>query len=337
MGLVGCGSIADTLEDVLRDVPGWPLFPYSHASTFEGHERTALVAIAEPNPDRREIFARRWEVPSTYPSIEEMLGSEELDIVAIASPTGLHAAGLMAAVASGVRGVFLEKPVACTLRDADEMIDAAEANGVSVVVNHFRSFEPGFRQAGRLISDGEIGDVVGVLASWGEGLSQGGCHLFDLLRMTLDRAVEWVTCDLEDEESHVDPGAHCYLHLAGEIGVHVHMPWRSRSPIHLEFLGTQGAVRISNFERRLWRYEDVNERVIPVEWPFFSRDASRSGMLVALDELIAAMEGGPRPSSGLPEGREALEITAALLLAGRTGGRVSLPFDDRDFVVKSWL
>jgi predicted dehydrogenase len=61
----------------------------------------------------------------------------------------------------GVKGVFLEKPVGCPLREVDEMIAAAERDGVAVAVNHVRSFEPGYRRAAELISGGEIGDVAG--------------------------------------------------------------------------------------------------------------------------------------------------------------------------------
>ena len=337
VGLVGCGSIADTIEDELRAVPGWLPFPYSHATVFEAHPRTELVAVAEPDRHRRSAFATRWGVERQYDGIEAMVDHERLDIVAIASPTHHHAHAFTVAAEAGVPGVFLEKPVAQTLREADAMIELAARRGTAAIVNHFRSFDPSFRAAARLVGDGTIGEVTGMVAIWGEGLSQGGCHLFDLIRLLLGRRVQWVFAELDHDESLVDPGGDIVLGLGGDVRAMAHMPWRVGVPPQIEIAGTTGKVRMSNYEREVVAYRTVNGRPVPQSMPFPARSATRSGMLVALDELIDQMETGARPSSGLPEGRDALEITAALLASGARRDRLDLPFTDLDAVVTAWL
>jgi len=125
VGIVGCGSISDRSHDELLDVPGWIPLPYSHAQTLEAHERTVLVAAMDPDVQRLDEFAARWQVTTGFGSITQMIAEQRLDIVTIASPTRFHAEHFMEAVAAGIKGVFLEKPVARTLRDVDRMIDTA--------------------------------------------------------------------------------------------------------------------------------------------------------------------------------------------------------------------
>ena len=86
--------------------------------------RGTIVAAADPNAERLGEFATRWDVPATYSDYREMLATEQLDIVSICTPTRSHAEVAAAVSASGVKGVFMEKPIARCLREADEMIAA---------------------------------------------------------------------------------------------------------------------------------------------------------------------------------------------------------------------
>lgn len=337
VGIVGCGAISDHSQDELADVPGWIPFPYSHAQTLDAHNRTDLVAAMDPDVTRLTRFAKRWQVASGFGSIAEMILAQELDILVISSPTRFHSEQFVEAARAGIKGVFLEKPVARTLQDVDVMISVARDHSTSVVINHFRSFDPSYRRVRDIIRQGAIGTVTGVVAVWGEGISQGGCHLFDLLRMIFDSHTSWVFASLDHDRNLPDPGGTFLLGLENEVVVTVHMPWSLNAPAQLDILGTEGKITINHYERTLTRFEVVNGRAIPVESPLPSRNATRSGMLVALDELILQMETGAPPSSGLKEGRHALETSGAVLVSGRESRRVSLPIDDTNLIIDSWL
>jgi predicted dehydrogenase len=337
VGLVGCGAIGDESQDALQSVPGWIPFPYSHAPALAAHDQTQLVAVADPNTERLIQFCDRWEVVSRFSSIEEMLESEKLDIVVVASPTWHHAEAFIKAAEANILGVYLEKPLARSLRDADSMISAATKNGTAAVVNYFRSFDPSYRRARDLIAEGVIGEITGAVVVWGEGVSQGGCHLFDLLRMMLGSSVDWVFADLDNDPTLKDPGGSFILSLVNNIKVTVHMPWELNAPVQLEVIGKTGMIKLTHYERTITQFKVINERSVPITTPFFARDCTRSGMLVALDELIAQIEHGTSPSSGLREGRAALEITGALIESGKQHKPISLPFQDLDMKIESWL
>lgn len=337
VGLVGCGSIAAELEDLLRSVPGYFLFPYGHATLFTVHPATRLVAVADPRPGAADGLGRRFGIDAQYRSHQELLESVDVDILSVAAPTRFHAEIAIDAAAAGVKGLFLEKPVAETLADADRMIDACDTAGVATVVNHFRTFDPVWRQAAVQVSDGQYGDVTGVVATWGEGISQGGCHLFDYLRTALNSRVSWAQAYVEEPGDRVDPGATFVLGYESDVRASVHMEWRTVAPPQLEILGTKGMVRLGNFDVRQWRFEEMSERVIPVEVPFAGRHDGKSGMTVALDQLIDAIEGRGTPLSTLENGRAALETTLAVLASGEFGTRVELPFNDAHKRAPSWL
>ncbi len=57
--VIGCGRIADTIEDEIEGTPGWQLLPFSHAGAYQACPRTQLVSAADPNDDRRAAFGRR--------------------------------------------------------------------------------------------------------------------------------------------------------------------------------------------------------------------------------------------------------------------------------------
>ena len=153
----------------------------------------------------------------------------------------------------------------------------------------------------------------------------------------LGSSVDWVFADLDKDPTLKDPGGSFILSLANNIKVTVHMPWELNAPVQLEVIGKTGMIKLTHYERTITQFKVINERSVPIITPFFARDCTRSGMLVALDELIAQIEHGTMPSSGLREGRAALEITGALIESGKQHRPIPLPFQDLDVKIESWL
>src|SRR5215210_6885568 len=179
VGVIGTGRIASTIQDEVVASPFSFLLPYSHAGAYKAHPATSIVAAADPSAERLGAFGERWSVDRLYADYQHMLSTEDLDIVSVCVPTRAHAQVMSAITTSGVRGVFMEKPIGRTLREADDMIAATDQAGIKVVVNHVRTFDPYYRRVRSLIESGTIGRVRSVMARWYEGMSFGGSHLFD--------------------------------------------------------------------------------------------------------------------------------------------------------------
>lgn len=164
---------------------------YGHGldEVFVGLPRVEIVALADPVEAGREK-AKRVGAARYYADYNEMLQKERPDVISIAPRfPGLHEEMLMAAIGSGVKAIYSEKPFARTLEEADRMLAACDAKGVRVAVAHqVRTFNT--PSAVRdIITSGRIGRLRSVRAfgkcdrrGGGQDLMVLGTHLMDLMR-----------------------------------------------------------------------------------------------------------------------------------------------------------
>ena len=129
VGLIGTGRIGSEFED------GSDEHPVSIAGAFSALPECDLVAGCNRGKERLERFGKRWDVPALYHDCQEMLARERLDIVAIATPPGLHRDQVIAAAEAGVKGIFCEKPMGLSLGECDDMIAACRQHGCHLLVN----------------------------------------------------------------------------------------------------------------------------------------------------------------------------------------------------------
>jgi len=334
-GIIGCGRIASTIEDAVRKAPGFGLFPYTHAGAYQRHPRTQLVAAADINESALNAFGERWGMKALYTDYREMLQREQLDIVSVAAISRLHHEMTLEAAKHRVKGIFLEKPIAHSLQEADEMIAACRQAGIKVAINHTRTFDPYYRAAKALMDKGEIGELRAVLSTWKEGFSFGGSHLFDLLNYMLGSEAEWVFCHLDEDRTVVDPGGDVYIVYKNGVRAHVHMPKVTSAPAAVDFLGTEGRIHLGTYKFQWWKVERPDGRVVTSERPFPGRHDGQSGMYTAVDEIVNAIETGGETASNLEAGRKSLEVTVALLMSGQRGEVVKLPISDTSFVAEA--
>jgi 2-alkyl-3-oxoalkanoate reductase len=156
--LIGCGNIAQFHVSALRDAG------------------IDVAAVCDRDEQRAAVVARAAKTTAVFRDADEMLTAVHPDVVHILTPPESHARLAVGALEAGAH-VLVEKPVALTLSDVDEMIAAAERNGVRVIPHHNYLFKPSVREARRLVESGSIGDIVSVEVYYGlssEGTSYGG-------------------------------------------------------------------------------------------------------------------------------------------------------------------
>ena len=93
----------------------------------------------------------------------ELLKNPEIEAVSVCVPTTFHHAVVMEAI-KNKKHVLVEKPIAFTLKEAEEMIAAAKEAGVILATGHVERFNPAVQKAKELIEDGVIGDIVSAFA-----------------------------------------------------------------------------------------------------------------------------------------------------------------------------
>jgi phthalate 4,5-cis-dihydrodiol dehydrogenase len=125
--------------------------------TFLQDRRVVMAGACDPRASARQQFSKDFSAP-VYSGIEELAKDPSIDAIYIASPHQFHAEHTRIAAAGG-KHILVEKPMALTLSECDEMIDACADAGVYLIVGHCHSFDTPYLKAREIIASGEIGSV----------------------------------------------------------------------------------------------------------------------------------------------------------------------------------
>jgi predicted dehydrogenase len=144
IGIIGCGGIAQTHIGYYKKMPG-----------------VSVVAGADIRPAALEHMKNAHGVNFVYDDFNEMLKEvgDGIDAISVATPNGVHHAAALAALNAG-KHVLCEKPMAMNAKQAQEMADAAKANGVHFVIGFQHRFEPRSQVIRDLINSGALGDIL---------------------------------------------------------------------------------------------------------------------------------------------------------------------------------
>lgn len=131
---------------------------HEHNLAVQGTPGLELTAVCDMNPDR--IAAARELAPSVaaFSDATEMLDSGLIDVVVISTPPNSHYSWAREALTRNIH-VVLEKPMALTAEQCDEVMELAKAKQLLLVVYQNRRYDSDFVTMARLISEGAIGDV----------------------------------------------------------------------------------------------------------------------------------------------------------------------------------
>jgi predicted dehydrogenase len=201
-GLVGCGRIGANADDRAAT---WPeelraqWLPYAHASAIVATPGASLVATCDVSEDAAESTRARFGAERAYTDVREMLTSERLDGLAIATRTAERPGIVNAAVEHGVRGVYCEKPLATTLEEGDAMARLVRDRGVAFAYGTRRRWMTGYGRARELLRSGAIGELRTIVVHFGQGgLLWNHPHSVDLATFFAEDApVTFVQAELD--------------------------------------------------------------------------------------------------------------------------------------------
>ncbi|MDP6496199.1 MAG: Gfo/Idh/MocA family oxidoreductase, partial [Dehalococcoidia bacterium] len=162
-----------------HDHPGDSGIPNSYAEAIHHRPEVDLVAAADRDVKRLKIFTERYGIDAVYEDAAEMLRAEKPDIVAVATNTKHRADLTCLAVECGAKGIFIEKPMAHTLEEADRMVKTCADAGVPLNSGSISTTDPAFGRARQLVREGEIGDVVSIEASGPTAQHQNWSYFLD--------------------------------------------------------------------------------------------------------------------------------------------------------------
>jgi predicted dehydrogenase len=294
-GIVGAGVIAAT-----------------HAEAITALLGARLLAVTDVVPDRAEALAGTYGC-AAEPGLGALLAREDVDVVSVCVPSGLHAEVGIQAAAAG-KHLVVEKPMDVSLAAADRLIDAARAAGVAMTVISQHRFDPGLVELRRLLDQGVLGrlvlgeartkwyrsqvyyDSAAWRGSWaldGGSLMNQGIHYVDLLRWSMGPVAEvTAVCATQSHQMEAEDVALAVLRFrSGAVGTIVAstavFPGFAQ---RMEISGTGGTVLIEDGE--------IIQRAISAEQPMPGARGSRVRASAASPG--AASPGAATPGAGAP-------------------------------------
>jgi len=308
--------------------------PDNHAAAVQQSASCDLVAGVNRGRDKLEDFGRRFHVQVLYHDYQQMLEEVDPDICIVATHPELHADMVVNCAAyPSVRAIICEKPMALSLAECDRMIAACEQGGVLLQINHNRRWHPEWNLALRLLCDGAIGELNHLYcymdgvkpAPWWRSENEGPLlhdftHYFDLMDMYAGE-VAWLcgTAEQRRRPWAVEDFSAAFLKFrSGATGL-IHASELTEYTDHgFELRGTRGLIRLTG-ERvhLLTSHLDLSEPDSGFEWSVLQpgevgHPPPASTYVVALEELVAALEDKGRLRSDGHVGRRSLEMVAAV-------------------------
>ena len=343
LGLVGAGVGAD--------------FVARAVSVIKEENVVELIAVASARPERAKAFAEKHGISQWYSDYKEMFRKAGIEAVAICTPHYLHFPIAIDAIDEGLH-VLVDKPMAISIREADEMIRRAEKKGVKLGVILQSRFDPKFRKMKKLIDAGELGKIIlgEAVVKWhrtqeyydksrwrGRWATEGGGALINQAIHTIDLLVWmlgepdylWAQIDTVAHNIEVEDLAAAVIRFKnGAIGViEGSTATYPGFPTRLEIHGTEGAILI---EGETVKFAEAEGKKLKIEEEKTGKLASWARPELVppenharlIKDFAQAVREDRKPYVDGYEGKRSIEVILAIYASGKKNEVVKFPYKD---------
>jgi UDP-N-acetyl-2-amino-2-deoxyglucuronate dehydrogenase len=356
-GLVGCGRIS-----------------YKHIEAIAGfYAEAELVCVCDIMIERARAKAADYmkitgardvepviPAPHIYADLEEMLENEEIDILSVCTPSGLHPVhGIMAAKKH--IHVLTEKPMAAALKAADDLIKACDEAKVRLFVVKQNRLNSTVQLLKRAVDKGRFGKIYMLLsnvlwlrpqsyydeASWrgtwefdGGAFSNQASHYVDTLQW-LGGPIESVTAitgTLARRIEAEDTGSAVIRFKNGAIGnINVTMlTYPGNLEGSITVIGEKGTVKlggiaINKIEKWEFETDDADDALVAASC-YEPPNVYGFGHTGYYANVLGVLGGKEAPNTDGHEGRKSLELIAGIYKSTREGRTVQFPIDPDEHV-----
>lgn len=316
VGLIGCGRIgADSGPNNLGSSR-----IFSHAKAYSEHPRTNLIAAYDLDVSALRRCGERWQISSLYSNLKEMLSQEHLDIVSISTPADSHLSIMREVLLQGsVQGILLEKPIALTDNEAEEMLGIVKGRQVKISVNYIRRFPPVYRKAADAIKGGELGQIKHIQVYYTKGVMNNASHAFDLLRFMFGDPEELAVVGSPLDTSALDQSLNLQLKFFGGLeACFSALDHRDHNIFEIDIVGSEGRFIFRDQGHILESYQVADTRIQygfrQLEKTPHSQSTELSNAIYyAVDDLVDSIEKDINPVCTLEDGKAALALSLKAL------------------------
>ena len=297
----------------------------NHARIYNDLGDVSLVAVADVNEEAVKRIGETYSADQ-YLDPLEVFEREDVEAVSICTPTVTHAELALAAMEAG-KHVLVEKPMTDTVTEAERLIRAAEKNGVHLAVGFVERFNPGVIEALRLVSEGEIGDVILARAHrvsrYPLRISDVGVvkdlaiHDIDIVRQLFDSEPETVYATAGKITHGFEDYANIILRFPGNRSAFIETNWLTPHKIRrLILTGSEGLITVEFITQEIT--VENNERRYQ---PFLE---TREPLTLELEDFVQSVLNDTPPKASGEDGLMALRICEAALESAEKGQPIKI-------------
>ncbi len=322
---------------VRAGVIGLGMMGRHHVRVLQEIDGAELIAIADPEPLTLAAAMRGRDLHG-YLDYERMLADEQLDFVVIAVPTSLHRQVGGRAMRAGAH-VLIEKPIAATIEEAQELMEVAERTGRWLAVGHIERFNPAIVALKERLAHGDLGRVFRLharrLGPFPARIRDVGVvidlatHDIDISRYLLGsepnriyaETARRIHTDHEDMLS-------ALLRFENNALVQLDVNWLTPTKIReLTLTGECGMFHVNYLTQELSFFENnVTENGMPEQVASVTEGKMvrfkvqpKEPLRAELEDVVDAIQTNRSPLVGPSDAYKALEIAQAVVAAGRLG------------------
>lgn len=337
-GVVGCGRIAA-----------------SHFNAIRHHsDRAELVSVCDVDPHALNKAVAQTDA-TPYLTLQSMLSDSDMDVVVLATPSGLHPDQVIEVARSG-RHAMTEKPMATRWHDGLRMVKVCDEQSVRLFVVKQNRRNATLELVKKAIDQGRFGRIFMVninvfwtrpqeyysSADWrgtwefdGGALMNQASHYVDLLDWLIGpiESLQAYTATLARNIEVEDSGVISVKWRSGALGsMNVTMlTYPKNFEGSITILGETGTVRIGGVavnEIQHWEFSDSQPEDADIrEANYATTSVYGFGHPLYYDNVIQVLRGEAEPQTDGREGLKSLEVLIAAYLSARDGRRVALPLD----------
>ncbi|MBE7176784.1 MAG: Gfo/Idh/MocA family oxidoreductase [Mucilaginibacter polytrichastri] len=354
VALLGAGFISDIhVESYQRFVPD-----------------AEVVAVYARDAEKARAFAEKHHIPNHYSSLDEIISRPDCDVVDICLPNFLHHEATLKAAAAG-KHIIIEKPLAVTLQQADEMIAACKNAGVKLMYAEELCFAPKYERARQLVAEGAIGEIYmlkqsekhsGPHSDWfydvnlsgGGVLMDMGCHAMAWFSWVLGKDVKpksvlaSMSTVLHKARTQGEDNSVVIVEFENGVTCVAENSWAKHGGMDdkSEFHGLGGVIYSDLFLGNSSMTYSKNGYGYAMEktdttqgWSFtIFEEVFNQGYPHELEHFISCVRNNTEPKVTGEDGRRALELIYAAYASAGEGKKIALPFTaDVKKPVDLWL
>lgn len=353
IGHTGRGNYGHGLDQVWRDLPETELVAVADADPRGLAAAVARLGKVKGFADYREMLA---QIKPDLVAVAPRWLDQHCDMV-------------VASAEAGVRGIYLEKPMCRDLVEADAMVAACEKSGTKLAIAFQTCYSQKLPVIEKILTDGMLGDVLEIRArgkedqrGGGEDLWVLGTHMFNLINY-FSGSPQWcfasvhqdghpvTAADVHDGPEGIGPLAgdsvHAMFRMENGVTAYFDSTRNGRgnpTRFGLQIFGAKGILQMFNtghipdtyyLPDSSWSPGRTGAKWVPVTSagvdkpePLANRGL-HGGNILAIRDLIGAIEEGRQPRTSIYAARTATEMIVSVFESHRLGKSVTFPLTNR--------